>query len=53
MKAVTLSYKFAYLLCPFSEHVYHPFTCLLNHTEQIAILVLKQQMWMIKFLKFM
>jgi hypothetical protein len=45
-------YKCSYLLCPFGESVYHPFACLLNHTEQQPILVLKQHMWVIKFLKY-
>jgi len=42
----------SYLLCPFGQSVYHPFACLLNHTEQKPILVLKQHMWVIKFLKY-
>ena len=45
-------YKCSYLLCPFGQSVYHPFACLLNHTEQKPILVLKQHMWVIKFLKY-
>jgi hypothetical protein len=45
-------YNCSYLLCPCGENVYHPFACLLNHTEQQPILVLKQHMWVIKFLKY-
>ena len=45
-------YNCSYLLCPFGQSVYHPFACLVNHTEQKPILVLKQHMWVVKFLKY-
>jgi len=52
MKTTENYYNCTYLFCPFGQSVYHPFACLLNHTEQKPILVLKQHVGVIKFLKY-
>ena len=52
MKTAENYYNCSYLLCPFGQSFYHPLACLLNHTEQKPILVLKQYMGVIKFLKY-